>query len=115
VYTVERDEELAITAREHLRQFDLQNVQFHIGDGTLGWKDHAPYDRILVTAAAPALPQPLFAQLQEGGLMVLPVGEKKKQELLLVERRGDQAIMQSLGECVFVPLIGAAGWSEGEK
>lgn len=115
VYSVERYPELAWSAAEHLYRFGAQNVSIFIGDGTLGWPESAPYDRILVTAAAPFIPQPLFQQLCEGGILVVPVGNKVKQDLLVVERIEGDAVVQSLGGCVFVPLIGASGWQNDEK
>lgn len=88
------------------------NVAVHIGDGTLGRSPAAPYDAILVTAAAPTVPEPLVAQLRPHGRLVVPVGSPKRQDLLLVVKQEHGLEQRVLGTCVFVPLIGAAAWRE---
>ena len=112
VVTVERHEELAEQARRTLEYLGYENVRVVVGDGTLGWPDEAPYDRIIVTAAAPVVPAPLTEQLAPGGLLVLPVGGRQDQQLILVSKdeRGELS-ERSLGLVRFVPLIGAEGWS----
>lgn len=110
VISIERDEELAERARAMVTQFGLFNVTIHSGDGTLGWPDAAPYDRILVTASAPQVPKPLMQQLVDGGRMVLPVGGRTVQRLKVVERDGDRFGHIEGLDVRFVPLIGEAGW-----
>jgi protein-L-isoaspartate(D-aspartate) O-methyltransferase len=112
VVTVERLDSLAEPARQLLAELDLGNVTFYIGDGTLGCPDYAPYDGILVTAAAPDIPAPLFDQLKEGGRLIIPVGTVEAQSLLSVEKQNGRALSQTLCDCRFVKLIGAAGWQE---
>jgi protein-L-isoaspartate(D-aspartate) O-methyltransferase len=105
VVTVERLDSLAEPARQLLAELDLGNVTFYIGDGTLGCPDYAPYDGILVTAAAPDIPAPLFDQLKEGGRLIIPVGTVEAQSLLSVEKQNGRALSQTLCECRFVKLI----------
>jgi protein-L-isoaspartate(D-aspartate) O-methyltransferase len=112
VITIEYRAELATAAAERLARLGYANVHVHCGDGTLGLAELAPFDAILVAAGAPALPDPLLAQLAEGGRMVVPVGSIENQELQLVERRGDTFRTTVLEPCRFVPLIGAHGWKE---
>ena len=111
VYSIERHMPLLQKARRALESEGYANVILKSGDGTIGWADYAPFDKIVITAAAPAFPRTLFTQLRDGGLMIFPLGEKKMQQLALVERRGDEAIMQDAGQVSFVPLIGREGWS----
>jgi protein-L-isoaspartate(D-aspartate) O-methyltransferase len=110
IYSVERYTDLAYLAAFHLHQLGIQNVSIYISDGSLGWPDAAPYDRMVVTAAAPAVPRQLIDQLVVGGLLVIPVGGPERQELQVVQRVEDGMRIQSLGDCVFVPLIGEEGW-----
>ncbi len=110
VYTVERIAPLARQAQETLARFGANNVRFHLGDGSLGWPEHAPYDAILVTCAAPAVPQPLVQQLADGGRLVVPVGPRGYQDLVLVRRRGGTVSEDRLSPVAFVPLIGEHGW-----
>jgi protein-L-isoaspartate(D-aspartate) O-methyltransferase len=112
VYSIERHQKLAYQAAQHLTQVGLPNVSIYVGDGSLGWPDAAPYDRILVTAAAPEVPSLLVEQLVSGGLLVIPVGSHERQDLLVVQRTPSGSEIRSLGGCVFVPLIGEKGWSE---
>lgn len=112
VYSIERYPQLAYLAAKRLSQRGVQNVSVYVGDGSLGWPDSAPYDRILVTAAAPELPLQLLTQLVRWGIMVIPIGSQERQELFVVHRAPWGPEMRSLGACVFVPLIGAEGWSE---
>lgn len=111
VWTVERDPILAEGARKKLGALGIENVRFRSGDGSLGWPEGAPFDGILVTAAAPRIPMPLVAQLAEGGRMVIPVGPPDLQELLLVVVRDGETRSRVLTECRFVPLVGEAGWA----
>lgn len=112
VYTIERLPELADRARTVLDEVGCQNVFYRVGDGTLGWPEHAPFDRILVTAGAPEIPRPLVDQLAEGGLLVIPVGHGPE-TLTVVERWGDRTVERPVMSCRFVPLVGQAGWSDG--
>ena len=110
VYTVERVPELSQAARQRLAELGYANVRFHVGDGTLGWPEEAPFDRILVTAGAPEVPPALTEQLADDGLLVIPVGNGYGQDLLSIRRRGDRFASRSLCRCVFVKLIGEQGW-----
>ncbi len=105
IYTVERLRDLMIKARQRLRELDIYNVQFRPGDGWEGWPKYGPYDGIIVTAAATKLPEKLLQQLAPGGRMVIPVGPKGCQDLLLVMRKGDHFEEVSLGAVRFVPLV----------
>jgi protein-L-isoaspartate(D-aspartate) O-methyltransferase len=113
VLTIERIPALAARARTVLADLGLDaRVRVIEGDGTLGWPDEAPYDRIVVTAGAPRIPRPLVAQLALGGCLVLPMGEEDVQTLVRL-RRGAQGLTEEyLGDCRFVKLRGAYGWSE---
>ena len=111
VFTVERIGELQRTARMVLAEIAVDNVLFHVGDGSCGWAEHEPYDRILVSAGAPAVPEALKAQLSsDGGRMVIPVGDSDLQELVAVTRIEDDFTSESLIGCRFVPLVGDEGW-----
>ena len=112
VYSVERHQQLAYKAAKCLLYLGRQNVSLYVGDGSLGWPDEAPYDRILVTAAAPEVPSQLIAQLVPAGILVAPVGSHERQELLVVHNIPGRLDVRSLGACVFVPLIGVEGWSQ---
>ncbi|MHB1483678.1 MAG: protein-L-isoaspartate(D-aspartate) O-methyltransferase [Saccharofermentanales bacterium] len=112
VYTVERIPELAEKAKKRLHELGFENIEYHIGDGSRGWPENAPYDRIMVTAAAGRVPDPLIAQLAPGGKMVIPVGEPGLQELLLIEKDMNGTITEkNLGRVIFVELKGDYGWS----
>lgn len=110
VYTVERVPALFIAAKENLDRLGYPNIKVELGDGTRGLPEHAPYDRIIVAAAAPDIPAPLFEQLAEGGRMVIPVGPPDIQELLLVRKQNGTAFTQRLEGCRFVPLVGEQGF-----
>jgi len=111
VYSIETVAPLADRAREALRLAGTTNVHVIVGDGSAGWAANAPYDAIIVSAAAPSVPAPLVSQLAEGGRLVVPVGDREAQRLILATRRGTR-IVQSDGEPVrFVPLLGEHGWS----
>ncbi|TME06877.1 MAG: protein-L-isoaspartate(D-aspartate) O-methyltransferase [Chloroflexi bacterium] len=112
VYSIERFQQLAYQAARRLMQLAITNASLYVGDGSLGWAAAAPYDRILVTAAAPEVPQQLVDQLVTWGILVIPVGGHQRQELLVVHRAPWGPEIRSLGGCVFVPLIGEKGWSE---
>jgi protein-L-isoaspartate(D-aspartate) O-methyltransferase len=112
IFTVELRSALASGAAARLQQLGYSDVHVHCGDGTLGLPEFAPFDAILVAAAAPAVPEPLRAQLAEGGRMILPVGDAENQELRLIERTGNYFQTSNLEGCRFVPLVGYYGWKE---
>jgi|HubBroStandDraft_6_1064221.scaffolds.fasta_scaffold366248_2 protein-L-isoaspartate(D-aspartate) O-methyltransferase len=112
VFTIESRSALASSATARLERLGYENVHVHCGDGTMGLPELAPFDAILVAAGAPAVPEPLRAQLAEGGRMILPVGDAENQELLYLERRGNLFEARTLDACRFVPLIGHHGWKE---
>lgn len=111
VYTVERIPELAEESRLRLHKLGYSNVQVKLDDGTLGWPEHGPYDAILVTAAAPSMPQALIDQLKIGGRLIIPVGDRMSQQLLRLTKKEDDSYQEeNLGPVRFVPLIGEQGW-----
>jgi len=112
VYTVERLAGLAGSARQRLARLGYMNIIVHEGDGTLGWSDHAPYDAIVVTAGAPAVPKSLREQLVTGGRLVIPVGASSNFQVLIRVRRLSEHEYRSEDLCGvrFVPLVGADGW-----
>ncbi len=112
VYTVERLPDLARSAEEVLGQLGYTNVHVRVGDGTLGWPEHAPYDAIIVTAAPPEIPSPLLDQLTDGGRFVAPIGPRWTQTLVRVRREGEKFHEESLTAVAFVPLVGVHGWDE---
>lgn len=105
IYSVERIRELLRKTRQRLRDLDIYNVQFRPGDGWEGWSKYAPYDGIIVTAAAPELPGKLLEQLVPGGRLVIPIGPQGRQELTMVTRKDDHFEQVSLGAVSFVPLV----------
>lgn len=116
VYTVERIAELSLKAQKRIRQLFYRNVHFLIGDGSLGWPEHQPYDRIIATAAAGKMPVPLLEQLAKGGRMVIPLGTPGSQELLLLEKGADNTVScQSLGLVSFVEFRGSFGWNATDE
>jgi len=112
VFTIERIPLLAEKARKRLEELGYKNIVYRIGDGTLGWPEEAPFDGILVSAAAPSIPQPLIDQLAMGGRLIIPVGDRLSQELVLVERVPEGIRKSFLGGVRFVDLIGKWGWKE---
>ncbi len=112
VHSIERHPELARTARETLKRLGYQRIKVHVGDGSQGYPPAAPYDRILVAAAAPAVPQALLDQLAPGGRLVLPVGPRYSQQLEVWQHIDDQFTRSVNIPVVFVPLIGEAGWDD---
>jgi protein-L-isoaspartate(D-aspartate) O-methyltransferase len=112
VITVERLPALADSAHKVLESLGYTNIEIHIAGETLGWKQGAPYDAIMVTAGAPELPDELLSQLAYGGRMVIPVGSRYMQELFKVTKRQDRNILEKLGDCRFVSLIGKNAWEE---
>lgn len=112
VYSVERLEGLARQARTLLTSLDYQNIDIRVGDGTLGWPEHAPYDRIVVTAGAPVVPKALIEQLADDGKLVIPVGDRMSQTLQIITKHQGQLRTETSCQCVFVKLIGEDGWKE---
>ena len=110
VCTIERIPKLAARARSVLETLGYSNVWVRVANGTLGWPDEAPFDRILVTAGGPTVPPPLFEQLTEGGLMVMPVGEASTQVLEVIDKRGGEMHATKHAGCVFVKLVGKYAW-----
>ncbi len=110
VYSVESHAPLALAAQERLTRLGCANVYVHNGDGSLGFPEGAPYDAILVTAAAPEIPPLLAGQLREGGRLVIPVGSRESQELLRVRKEDGELCSRALFDCRFVPLLGRYGW-----
>ncbi len=117
VFTVERRETLASSARERLEQLQYRNVRVFHGDGTLGWPAHAPYDAIAVAAGGPEIPKALLSQLRVGGRLVIPVGpDESTQTLMRITREGPETFREeSLTAVRFVPLIGEQGWPDQER
>lgn len=112
VYTIERIRALMEMSRHILQELGYINILFKSYDGTLGWEEFSPFEAIIITAGAPAVPEPLLGQLAEGGRMIVPVGDRFSQELIKITKRKDSFEKQSLGGCRFVDLIGAHGWKE---
>ncbi len=115
VYSVERVRELSRRARKALDLMELRNVALMVGDGTIGWRKYAPFDVIVVSASSPSIPSTLVDQLGEGGRMLIPVGSREAQDLVLVRREDDEVSEETVkGECTFVPLLGRFAW-KGES
>lgn len=111
VYTVERIEFLATTAEDRLLELGFANIHYKLGDGSLGWPEHAPYQRIMITAACPAIPHSLIEQLAEGGIIVAPVGPEDEQNLVVGVKKSGKLESRTGLACVFVKLIGSAGYA----
>lgn len=110
VFSIEQSDRLAERARGILQELGYYKVTVHIGDGTLGWDDEAPFDVIVVGAAAPCLPRPLLSQLRLGGRLVVPMGEEELQTLVRIWKEPSGLREEYFGECRFVKLQGAYGW-----
>lgn len=115
VITVENRTALALAAQERLADLGYTNVHVHNGDGSAGFADAAPYDAILVTAGAPEIPRVLADQLQEGGRLVIPVGDQDNQNLVQVHKENSALKIRVLFGCRFVPLLGRFGWSQSSR
>jgi len=115
VFSIERIAKLLEQARINVQQAGVRNVSLLLGDGTVGWRAHAPYDAILVSAASPKVPEPLVEQLANGGKLVIPLGGMEEQDLVMFTRReGGELTRESILPVRFVPLLGMHGWREGE-
>ncbi len=112
VYTIERVEKLCNRAGEILKELGHANIQLKVGDGTEGWPEFSPYDGIMVTAGSPDIPEPLTRQLSEGGHLVIPVGGRYSQELVVMEKKRGELKKRDLCGCIFVPLVGKHGWEK---
>ncbi|MSP40534.1 MAG: protein-L-isoaspartate(D-aspartate) O-methyltransferase [Deltaproteobacteria bacterium] len=112
VFSVEKIRALSLKARALLDRLEYQNIALHVGDGTIGWSEHAPYDAIIVTAGAPKAPRPLLDQLSVGGRLVIPIGDEQAQVLIRMTRTRTSFKQEQLGECKFVKLLGKYGWRE---
>ncbi len=113
VFTIERIPALYTMARDAIGRAGARNVSMLLGDGTVGWREYAPYDAILVSAGGPTIPQPLVEQLAEGGRMLVPVGPKEEQVLKLVKKNGTGVEAVDIAPVRFVPLFGMHGWEQG--
>jgi protein-L-isoaspartate(D-aspartate) O-methyltransferase len=112
VFSIERYPDLAYRAKSVLQKLGYKNVIIRVGDGSLGWPDDAPFDGVVVTAGTPKIPQPLVDQLAMGGRLVVPVGDRSGQDLVLVRRVAEGIKKTSLGGVRFVDLVGKWGWQE---
>ncbi len=111
VYSIERIAVIAQRARRLLDEMRYNNIVITVGDGTYGWREYAPYDAVIVTAASPAVPKPLIDQLAPGGRLIIPLGEESAQELVLYSKHKDGTVSsEDYGGCRFVKLIGEHGW-----
>lgn len=111
VFTIERIRPLAMQARKVLDSLHLLNVNIKVGDGTMGWPEEGPFDAIIVTAGAPAVPEALAEQLSKGGRLVIPVGDETNQTIIRIRKEADGTLTRETGiGCRFVPLIGQQGW-----
>ena len=111
VFTIERLASLTETAEYTLRDLGIGNVEFRVGDGSMGWAEEAPFDGIMVTAGAPSPPESLTNQLSpEGGRLVIPVGDREIQTLYRYTRTGEEITREDYMACRFVPLLGEEGW-----
>lgn len=112
VFSIERIPGILQQARQNIQRAVVHNVSLLLGDGTVGWREYAPYDAILVSAASPKVPQPLVEQLADGGRLVIPLGGMEEQELVMFTRRGAELIRENVLPVRFVPLLGTYGWRE---
>jgi protein-L-isoaspartate(D-aspartate) O-methyltransferase len=112
LYTIERIKPLAERAEALFSELSYSNIKLKVGDGSLGWPEEAPFERIIVTAASPQIPEPLADQLAESGKMVLPLGDSFSQVLTVVSKSGGKLGSSAVCGCVFVPLLGEYGWRQ---
>jgi protein-L-isoaspartate(D-aspartate) O-methyltransferase len=109
IYSIERFPELEENAAKLLKDLGYKNIHLKVGDGTLGWKEEAPFDRIIITAYSPEIPEPLIEQLAESGKIILPLGGSFSQMLTLIEKKNGSLYYRDICPCIFVPLVGAYG------
>jgi len=114
VYSVERVRELSVRARKALDELEIRNVALMVGDGTIGWRKYAPYDVIVVSAASPSVPQAYIDQMADGGRMLIPIGTRDTQRLMLVRKEGFAVTQEPLDDVTFVPLLGKFAFREEE-
>ena len=114
VFSIERIPALLQQARENIQRAGVNNVSLLLGDGTIGWREYSPDDAILVSAGAPSIPQPLVDQLAEGGRLLIPIGDREEQKLVVAERKNGQVELHDIAAVRFVPLLGSHGWGGGE-
>jgi len=112
VYTIERHAALGEAARARIDELGYSDISFKVGDGTRGWPEESPFDGILVTAGAPSVPDQLRDQLADGGRMVIPVGSRAIQTLVVIRRKGTSFSQEEHTGCIFVPLVGEHGWRD---
>ena len=112
VYSIERFDGLAVEAGARMNKLGYSNFAIKVGDGTLGWEEHAPYDGIVVTAGSPGIPPALLRQLKDSGRLVIPVGGEFSQVLTVARKSGGDIKITEVCGCTFVPLIGKEGWKE---
>jgi protein-L-isoaspartate(D-aspartate) O-methyltransferase len=112
VFTIERMAHLAEKAEKRFQDLSYANIHIKTGDGTLGWPEESPFDRIIITAGSPEIPEPLLEQLADGGIIVIPVGGLYSQQLLKYRKSGNNPVKEYHTPCVFVPLIGQYGWKK---
>jgi protein-L-isoaspartate(D-aspartate) O-methyltransferase len=115
VFSIERIPALFQQAREAIQRAGAGNVSLLLGDGTLGWREYSPYDAILVSAGAPSVPEPLVAQIAEGGRMLVPVGSRDVQRLVMYRRVNGEIESKEVAPVRFVPLVGHHGWDGGKR
>jgi protein-L-isoaspartate(D-aspartate) O-methyltransferase len=115
VFSIERIAALSEQAKGNLEKLGIHNVSLLIGDGTLGWKEHEPFDAILVSAGSPSVPKPLLEQLADGGRLLVPEGDRETQHLMVYTRRGVRTDKREVSPVRFVPLIGSHGWENGKS
>ena len=112
IFSIERIPALLESAREVIQSLGIRNISLLLGDGSVGWREYAPYDAILVGAASPSIPEPLTEQLAEGGRLVIPIGAREEQVLAVVTKREGRLDRQDVAPVRFVPLLGRHGWQE---
>jgi len=110
VFTIERKEKLQNRAKDIHRKLDLKNIMYKTGDGTTGWKEYSPFDRIIGTGSVPEIPDSLIDQLKDPGRLVIPAGSRRQQRLVLLIKKGGKISKEQKAYCSFLPLIGKEGW-----
>lgn len=115
VFSIERIPALLTQAQANIQRAGVNNVSLLLGDGSIGWRDYAPYDVILVSAGSPSMPQPLLDQLADGGRLLIPIGDRDEQRLVLAERRNGHIELRDEAPVRFVPLLGSHGWTPDAK